>query len=578
MKKLTLLKSLFLLCALIVGTSSSWASEITISTTMSDYASAHSWTTSTSGNEVCYTSFDLDSHINISTTGDANCGSFWGSDWRLYRAKDGNLIITAGTNCTLKSATITFTLANNGALKYGSTTLTSGTAVNLSGNSVEFTVVNTNNKNNAQAKVTAISVTYDYYDPSDTRTTPSWTVTPSSAEMVSGNSVELAITTDYDGTLSFMPTDASIATCNYNSSSKKLTINGLKAGTTTIQATGEATVAYKAINKTIDVIVSVNEIPHNAIETVANLGYNFWDEITSSGSTSNEINGAQNGVSFNVVKGEGNAPRADGIYFRFYQKNVMTITAPSNCYITKIEFKEPSSNAEWNGTIIPEEGIYYNDIKTWYAESLINSIVLTGKTGTNRIGGMVIYLAKPATATITAAAKYATFVNACNTNFDGTGITVYTATDNENTVTLNEITSGKVPAGTPVVLYKEGADGTAINVPVIASATAIEGTNDLRVSTGTDVDDMYVLAMNPTIGFYPWTGTNLPAGKIYLQGKASYGARSFIGFDSNTTTEIDNVVVKPVEDNAPMYNLAGQRVNKSYKGVVIVNGKKMLNK
>ena len=202
-------------------------------------------------------------------------------------------------------------------------------------------------------------------------------------------------------------------------------------------------------------------------------------------------------------------------------------------------------------------------------------------TGTYRLGTPITIAGTmeqwiPATIS---AAEYATFYNADKAlDFTTTGITVYTAEDKETSVGLNVIESGKVPANTPVVLYKAGADGTAINVPVIASAAAIEGTNDLRVSTGTDVDYMYVLAMNPTIGFYPWTGTNLPAGKIYLQGKASYGARSFIGFDSNTTTSIDNVVVKTIDENAPMYNLAGQRVNKNYKGVVIVNGKKYMNK
>lgn len=31
-------------------------------------------------------------------------------------------------------------------------------------------------------------------------------------------------------------------------------------------------------------------------------------------------------------------------------------------------------------------------------------------------------------------------------------------------------------------------------------------------------------------------------------------------------------------ENAPIYNLAGQRVDKNYKGVVIQNGKKFINK
>lgn len=42
-------------------------------------------------------------------------------------------------------------------------------------------------------------------------------------------------------------------------------------------------------------------------------------------------------------------------------------------------------------------------------------------------------------------------------------------------------------------------------------------------------------------------------------------------------TAIQAVKTQQVNDGV-MYNLSGQKVNKSYKGVVIINGKKMLNK
>lgn len=46
-----------------------------------------------------------------------------------------------------------------------------------------------------------------------------------------------------------------------------------------------------------------------------------------------------------------------------------------------------------------------------------------------------------------------------------------------------------------------------------------------------------------------------------------------------TSSGINNTAIAPVQnENAPLYNLAGQRVSKSYKGVVIQNGKKFLNK
>lgn len=45
-----------------------------------------------------------------------------------------------------------------------------------------------------------------------------------------------------------------------------------------------------------------------------------------------------------------------------------------------------------------------------------------------------------------------------------------------------------------------------------------------------------------------------------------------------TTTGISSVTAKAENDNAPMYNLAGQRVSKNAKGLVIKNGKKMILK
>ena len=44
-----------------------------------------------------------------------------------------------------------------------------------------------------------------------------------------------------------------------------------------------------------------------------------------------------------------------------------------------------------------------------------------------------------------------------------------------------------------------------------------------------------------------------------------------------TSTGISNITVT-IADNAPAYNLAGQKVNAAYKGIVIKNGKKMIKK
>lgn len=55
-------------------------------------------------------------------------------------------------------------------------------------------------------------------------------------------------------------------------------------------------------------------------------------------------------------------------------------------------------------------------------------------------------------------------------------------------------------------------------------------------------------------------------------------AHAYILLEDNTSTNISNTLVAPVAKNAPIYNLAGQQVNASYKGVVIQNGKKFVQK
>jgi hypothetical protein len=179
--------------------------------------------------------------------------------------------------------------------------------------------------------------------------------------------------------------------------------------------------------------------------------------------------------------------------------------------------------------------------------------------------------------TITSA-EYATYLTPCALNFSTTGIKAYTATDEETQVTLNEIVSGQVPGNTPVVLYKEGASGAPINVPAIASAEALAGTNDLKLSTGIDVDYMYVLSKkNSKVGFRVWNATDpLSAGKIYLLGKAAYSAREFIEIDGETTG-IEKTIINKMQDGQ-YYNLAGQRIAQPTKGLYIVNGKKVIIK
>ena len=54
-----------------------------------------------------------------------------------------------------------------------------------------------------------------------------------------------------------------------------------------------------------------------------------------------------------------------------------------------------------------------------------------------------------------------------------------------------------------------------------------------------------------------------------------YGYNVVLG---NVTTGISKIKMTTNTVDAPVYNLAGQRVDSNYKGVVIQNGKKVMKK
>ena len=191
---------------------------------------------------------------------------------------------------------------------------------------------------------------------------------------------------------------------------------------------------------------------------------------------------------------------------------------------------------------------------------------------------------------------YSTF--SCDRALDlsnaSTGLTAYKASVNSNNLVVLTKVTGKVAAGTGLLLA-----GTSGTIPVVTTSegTDISSSNLLKASlTDTEVAASnannsgkyhYFLAApsGANIGFYNIASTQTSgAGKAYLEtttalAPASSSARVAWIFDGETTgiNAIDNEQLT-IDNNAPMYNLAGQRVSKSYKGVVIVNGKKMLNK
>ena len=414
--------------------------------------------------------------------------------------------------------------------------------------------------------------------------TPTWSLDPASATVDMGESVNLQLTTNYDGTLAFESANEGIATVSYNSTTKVITVSGVSAGSTTITATGSATSNYQAITKNITVLVNHPELPNNVIDVMGPLGYSYFGLTADKGTSPNEyaqpsedsreITDAY-GVTLLLEKGEGStALRYDAKYLRWYKNNTLTITAPNGSYIRKIVFTEPSTGAQWDGTSVTvDKGDYSEALKTWFAtEEDVTSVVFTNDA-TKRIGGIEVYLMKttPLPITISSATGFATVFTYAPLDFS-------TATVTGNTVTLTQVDN--VPANTGIVLK---GDVKTHNVPVIASSTTGKGdltgsvTEDLVYDSEATKDYFYLGINAGKAQFKRLTSGSIGAGKAYLALDKSTTARELdVVFDETTALTLVNSEKRTV--NSDIYNLAGQRVAQPTKGLYIVNGKKVVIK
>lgn len=186
-----------------------------------------------------------------------------------------------------------------------------------------------------------------------------------------------------------------------------------------------------------------------------------------------------------------------------------------------------------------------------------------------------------------AGGKYGTFV----APFDVTlpdGIVAYSAEINGSSVTLTQVADGgEVLRGkTPVILKNttnaliedsfNGPDDTKGAETVTVGS--IVGFYKQGVTVPND-DHSYVLqTQNGEQAFYKVTGsfTGTKNRCYVIDPSQSAAQRLTIAFSD--VTGIDELTSSPAGKSATYYNLNGQRVNATVKGIVIVNGKKHLIK
>ena len=250
-----------------------------------------------------------------------------------------------------------------------------------------------------------------------------------------------------------------------------------------------------------------------------------------------------------------------------------------------------------------KDGVYYDNVIT-------NSIELTEEgiytvRAANARGGLgessesVTYAAPLILTTSQNMAGYRTFYDDTYSYTADENTKAYVAVyrnEQANTISLKALSGNVIPAGTPVILKTTGlCDNPTEDVyyqmtlTLNQEAQPYDGENMFKVSGDGDnfSSGIYRLGYRSVddggigVGLYTWTTSSASSGVVYVDKVNSASAKLSIIFDEE---EEDVTAVGAVPESAEAttsyetYNVAGQRVGKAYKGLVIRNGQKYNNK
>ncbi|WP_281669503.1 hypothetical protein [Segatella buccae] len=272
--------------------------------------------------------------------------------------------------------------------------------------------------------------------------------------------------------------------------------------------------------------------------------------------------------------------KKDRLDLRVYKNGSLTFSVPADYTITEVKMEGTKTinlsnltNGSWTGD---QKKISFSATGAQY----INTIMVTYKKKTPAPTSVSVTIGETGYATLYYSDRALTVP---------VGVKGYTCSLSDGSFKMNEaFAEGQtIPAGTGVLL--NGNPGTyTFNISSETDTPVAD--NWLKGSdekaTTKDGERYYMLSLDAnstagSVGFY-WGAPNggaftNGAHKAYLCVKPGVaGAKTCYRFDGQTTAIDGTRADKPTAADGAVYNLAGQRVDRSYKGVVIKNGKKYI--
>ena len=581
MKQLNLLKTMFLLCALIVG-SNAWAEEHTIILDYSSFSLTNSYAKKTA--TVDGFGFTVDQGYKGS-----------GNTIQMNSTKGSGTLYNTTAISGLKSIKVNVYSGNK------TYTITTGTIQNPTANSQTGTTGGTylaaSGDTYFQLRVSgasyfsSIEITYDD-GPADTRTATTVEIDGSGLNnniFLGEDAGTLAATvkadeTPIEGAVTWIGSNNDVATIDYNTGAITL----VATGTVTFTAYYEGDEDYKPSTNTYELTV-INENP-NAI-TLWSEDFNSYDanDVPDGGDYSYECQdgGSATKVYDQTLAGGSGKELLVGKATGYFQATIplhnvdgeMTLTFKTNN--SNLNVSSSTDGVTLDGDTHAKNGGTSTVTISGITADMTSLVLVFANSYSNncRLDDIVLKgsLTTPATMSVKGLASFASPYPLDLADLPE-GLKAYKASlATGGVVTLDEVTAA-VPAGTGLIL--KGTANESYNIPVVASADELTGNLlvGVKEAAGKTVGDNEAYALSKTDGKFHMvtSGLTIPQGKAYLPATNLSAHELVLSFVDGETTAINEVKGLKADVRGEYFNLNGQRVAQPTKGLYIVNGKKVV--
>ncbi len=527
---------------------------------------------------------------------------------------DSDLAITSSSDVTLgitannqhPTSTITWTTSSTGAMSFASNDESVATVSNAG----VITAVGP-----GSATITVTQAADDSYKASDAKTV-NVTVNGVNSISLSESSKTAAYsdgaftltatvpTANYNGTVSAESSNTYVATVEVSGTTITVTPHAVGTATITVTAgtgtyypeTAQATCEVEFTAPAGGTTAPVNETTYT-FDFTDNTDWGF--PVGSSNKTTDSNSYSADGKTITLAGGGDN----NGYYYNtgylLMGKSGATLTLPTfdkpvtqidvvgragasgnvkqNIFVGDTPVSTETSGAAGTNTYAIASG--YKDAGTIYSLQVTNGY-------NTQITSIIVHMAASAATTTVTLNKYgyATYCSVNPIDFSDTdGYTAWRISDisNDGTITFTKIEEA-IKGGQGVLLYNKDADGVNTSTATITFADGDTEFSDAQnrfvgttAPTYVASETAYGLSTNKFVKNN--VAGVIPAGKAYIPAaEIPNNVRAFTFVFSDPITGISETQTVSPEEFGAMFNLAGQRISQPQKGVIIVNGKKIL--